>query len=66
MGKKSTAAKHLIKNNIPVLDSDAIVHDLYANEAVDPVNALFPGVARYGKINTGKNSLLLFWIMIKQ
>ena len=51
---KSTAAKHLIKNNVPVLDSDAIVHDLYAGDAVEPVNALFPGVAVDGKIDRQK------------
>lgn len=51
---KSTASKHLIKNNIPVLDSDAIVHELYAGEAVEPVNALFPGVAVNGKIDRQK------------
>jgi len=51
---KSTTAKHLIKSNVPVLDSDAIVHDLYKGDAVEAVNALFPSVAVDGKIDRQK------------
>jgi dephospho-CoA kinase len=45
MGKSATSAM-LRDLGIPVLDSDQVVHDLYSagGSAVDPVNAVFPGI----------------------
>ena len=45
---KSTAAGMLRRQGIPVLDSDAVVHRLFAvgGDAVAPVEAAFPGVVR--------------------
>ncbi len=40
---KSTTAEMFRKSGIPVHDADAAVHRLYAAEAVDPIEAAFPG-----------------------
>lgn len=40
---KTTTADMFRQEGIPVNDSDAVVHDLYRNEAVDPVGETFPG-----------------------
>lgn len=53
---KSTTAKHLIRNNVPVLDSDAVVHALYAGEAVEPIGAMFPDVIVNGIVDRQKLS----------
>lgn len=39
---KSTTAKLFAEEGVPVLDSDAVVHDLYRGEAVSPIAAVFP------------------------
>jgi dephospho-CoA kinase len=43
MGKSTTAALFAAEG-IPVNDADAVVHDLYRDEAVAPIEAAFPGV----------------------
>ena len=48
---KSTTAKLFAEAGIPVNDSDAVVHDLYASEAVQPVEAAFPGTSKNGLID---------------
>lgn len=40
---KTTTAKLFAAEGIPVLDSDAVVHDLYSAEAVPMIEAAFPG-----------------------
>jgi len=51
---KSTAAKFFAEAGVPVHDSDAVVHALYAGEAVPLVEQAFPGSATDGKIDRGK------------
>src|ERR1043166_1329822 len=51
---KSTTANFFREAGVPVHDSDAVVHQLYAGEAVAPVEAAFPGVAVGGKIDRAK------------
>ena len=48
---KSTLLAAFEKAGIPTFSADAAVADLYENEAVAPVDALFPGVARDKKID---------------
>lgn len=50
---KSEAAKHLARRGVPVFNADACVHSLYEGEAVEPIEAAFPGVARDGKVDRG-------------
>lgn len=50
MGKSGTAGL-FAEQGVPVHDADASVHDLYAKEAVAPVEAAFPGVTRDGIID---------------
>jgi dephospho-CoA kinase len=51
---KTTTARMFAEAGVPVADSDAIVHRLYAGKAVAAVEALFPGVAENGEINRQK------------
>lgn len=48
---KSTVANMFAQENIPTIDADQIVHDLYENEAVAPIEARFPGTFKDGKID---------------
>jgi dephospho-CoA kinase len=41
---KSTVASMFQTHKVPVLDSDATVHNIYRAEAVHPVSTAFPGV----------------------
>ena len=50
MGKSATAGMFRAMG-VPVHDADATVHDLYAKEAVVPVEAAFPGVVQDGVVN---------------
>lgn len=50
MGKSATAS--MFRDlGVPVHDADAVVHDLYRGDAVEPVGAAFPGVVRDGVID---------------
>ena len=51
---KSTAARFFAEAGVPVHDSDAVVHALYAGEAVPLVEQAFPGSTTDGKIDRGK------------
>ena len=48
---KSTVLGAFADLGVPVLSADAVVAELYAGEAVAPVEALFPGTARDGVID---------------
>lgn len=48
---KSTTADFFRAEGVPVNDSDAVVHDLYRSEAVEPVGRLFPGSVENGTVN---------------
>lgn len=53
---KSTVAKHLRSRGVPVIDADAIVHQLYEGAAVPMIEAAFPGTTKAGKVDRGKLS----------
>jgi dephospho-CoA kinase len=53
---KSTTAKFFAEAGVPVHDSDAVVHRLYAGEAVPAIEAAFPGTTANGKVDRGKLS----------
>jgi dephospho-CoA kinase len=55
MGKSTTAAM-FAQRGIPVLDADAVVHRLYAGDAVAPVEAAFPGTVVEGKVDRDRLS----------
>ncbi|RFB87288.1 dephospho-CoA kinase [Rhizobium leguminosarum bv. trifolii] len=48
---KSTAGKLFAEAGIPLNDSDAVVHDLYAGEAAPLVDAAFPGTMTDGTVD---------------
>ncbi|QFY61836.1 dephospho-CoA kinase [Rhizobium grahamii] len=48
---KSTMAKFFADAGVPVNDSDAVVHQLYAGEAAALVDAVFPGTMKNGAID---------------
>lgn len=48
---KSTAAKRFRALGVPVIDADALVHELYAGAAVGPIEAAFPGATKAGRID---------------
>lgn len=51
---KSTTAEMFHAEGIPVNDADAVVHQLYAAEAVAPIEAAFPGTTTDGKVDRVK------------
>jgi dephospho-CoA kinase len=53
---KSTTAKFFAEEGVPVHDADAAVHRLYEGEAVDPIEAAFPGSTANGKVDRKKLS----------
>jgi len=53
MGKSKTA-QFFAEEGVPVHDSDAAVHALYAGEAVPLIERAFPGVTAGGKVDRGK------------
>lgn len=56
---KSTALKAFTDLGIPTFSSDDVVHELYRAEAVEPVEAVFPGVTTDGVIDRAKLSAIL-------
>ncbi len=48
---KSTLLAAFEKAGVPIISADAIVAELYTGDAVQPVEALFPGVVTNGKID---------------
>ena len=51
---KSTTAKFFVEAGVPVHDSDAYVHQLYAGEAVALIEAAFPGTTAGGKVDRNR------------
>jgi dephospho-CoA kinase len=51
---KSTTAKFFAEAGVPVHDSDAYVHRLYAGEAVPLIEAAFPGTTTDGRVDREK------------
>ena len=56
---KSTAAAHLRSRGVPVFDADAIVHEIYREEAAPLIEAAFPGTTDAEGVNRSKLSNLL-------
>ena len=48
---KTTAARFFAEEGVPVLDADAVVHQLYDGEAVAAIEDAFPGTSRDGRVN---------------
>lgn len=53
---KSTAADFFGESGVPVHDADAVVHRLYAGEAVAAIEAAFPGTTRDGAVDRARLS----------
>jgi dephospho-CoA kinase len=51
---KSTTAKMFAEAGVPVHDSDAVVHRLYAGEAAAAIERAFPGATVDGKVDRGR------------
>jgi dephospho-CoA kinase len=56
---KSTAAAHLQSRGVPVFDADAIVHEIYREEAVPLIEAAFPGTTDTWGVNRSELSNVL-------
>jgi len=50
MGKSKTAG-HFAAEGVPVFDADAAIHALYQGEAVDVIEAAFPGTTSNGAVD---------------
>src|SRR3989442_13156791 len=57
---KSPAARFFAGEGVPVHDADAVVHRLYAGEAVAAIEAAFPGATKAGKVDRTK---LAAWVL---
>ncbi len=51
---KSVTATFFAEEGVPVHDADAAVHRLYEGEAVEPIEAAFPGTTADGKVDRVK------------
>lgn len=56
---KSTTAQMFRDRGVPVIDADAIVHDLYRGEAVPFIEQAFPGSTKDGEVNRPRLAELL-------
>ena len=56
---KSTAARFFAEQGVPVHDADAVVHQLYAGEAVPAIEAAFPGTTQDGKVDRNRLAALV-------
>jgi dephospho-CoA kinase len=56
---KSTAAAHLRRRGIAVIDADAEVHALYRGAAVEPIERAFPGTTADGVVDRARLSAAL-------
>ena len=56
---KSTVAQRFIESGIAVFDADAVVHELYDGEAVEKIEAAFPGSTRDGSVDRARLTQLL-------
>ena len=48
---KSAGAERFAEHGIPVFNADTCVHLLYEGDAVGPIEAAFPGVAKDGRVD---------------
>jgi dephospho-CoA kinase len=56
---KSTAAKRFLALGVPVIDADALVHELYTGLAVGPIEAAFPGATDGSRVDRQKLANIL-------
>jgi dephospho-CoA kinase len=56
---KSTAARFFAEQGVSVHDADAVVHQLYAGEAVPAIEAAFPGTTEDGKVDRNRLAALV-------
>ncbi len=56
---KSTTAQMFADAGIPVSNSDAVVHDLYRSEAVEPIRKVFPGSIKNGVVDRSELARIL-------
>lgn len=56
---KTTVAAHMAARGVAVLDSDSVVHRLYAGEAVPHIEAAFPGATAGGAVDRARLSAAL-------
>jgi len=56
---KTTVANDMAARGVPVLDSDAIVHRLYAGAAIPAIEAAFPGTTSSAGVDRAKLSAAL-------
>jgi dephospho-CoA kinase len=56
---KSTTAQMFRDEGLPVIDSDAVVHDLYRGEAVPMIERAFPGTTVDGVVDRSRLSAYL-------
>ena len=56
---KTTTAKLFAEEGVPVCDSDAVVHELYQNEAVGPIANIFPDAVKDGAVDRDRLSTIL-------
>jgi dephospho-CoA kinase len=53
---KTTIARHLAARGVPVIESDAIVHELYSGKAAPLIEAEFPGTVEGGTVDRARLS----------